>query len=243
VAGLSAPPIPPLRSTRGWREVPIEPVAEPMVRVAELGGRVLEEPAYHRMGLPGAAAACWLREGVAERLARVAAGLPRGMMLLVWDGWRALETQTALFTGYAAELTGAHPGWSRAAVEEAAARFVSPPSPAPACPSPHLTGGAVDLTLADADGRPLDLGTPFDAFVPEAAARALEDGRPPGIDPAAAAAARERRRTLFWAMHGQGFTAYEAEWWHYDHGDQFWGLAAGRPARYGPAPDPRRPPD
>ena len=38
-------------------------------------------------------------------------------------------------------------------------------------------------------------------------------------------------------MSAQGFTAYAEEWWHFDHGDQFWGLVTGRPARYaGPSP-------
>ena len=28
-------------------------------------------------------------------------------------------------------------------------------------------------------------------------------------------------------MSAQGFTAYLEEWWHFDYGDQFWGLATG----------------
>lgn len=39
-------------------------------------------------------------------------------------------------------------------------------------------------------------------------------------------------------MAAQGFTAYHEEWWHFDHGDQFWGLVMGRPAIYGPAAPP-----
>ena len=119
-----------------------------------------------------------------------------------------------------------------AALEEAAARYVTAPSRSLAAPPPHLTGGAVDLTLGDGDGSPLDLGTTFDAFTEEAGARALEDV--PGE-------ARGLRRLLFWAMAGQGFTAYHEEWWHYDHGDQFWGLATGRPAIYGAADPPGQP--
>jgi hypothetical protein len=33
-------------------------------------------------------------------------------------------------------------------------------------------------------------------------------------------------------MSAQGFTAYVEEWWHFDYGDQFWGLVTERPARY-----------
>ena len=222
-------PIPPLAPTAGWREVPIEPVDEPLVAVADIGACVRDDPRYHAAGLPGAQPAGLLREGVADALARAARALPDGLSLLVWDGYRSLETQAALYDGYLAELTMVHPDQPADALEEAAARYVTPPSRSPSAPPPHLTGGAVDLTLADGDGAPLDLGTDFDAFVPEAGARALEELTQP---------ARELRRLLFWTMSEQGFTAYAEEWWHFDLGDQFWGLVRGRPARYAGAEPP-----
>ena len=221
--------IPALSTTRGWRDVDIEPVDEPLVRVSEIGPRVWDDPRYHALGLPGALAEGWVREGVAERLAAVAAALGDAQGLVVWDAYRPIATQTALFDAYLDELTMIHPDWPAGALEEAAARYVTPPSRARTAPPPHLTGGAVDLTLADGEGRPLDLGTDFDAFVPEAGARALEEV--PG-------AARENRRRLFWAMSAQGFTAYHEEWWHFDYGDQFWGLATNRPAIYAAAVPP-----
>lgn len=201
---------------------------EPLVAVDQIGGRVRDDPQYARMGMAGALGRSLVREGVAERLERAAAGLPDGLGLVVWDGWRPLELQAAIHAAYLDELTMLHPDWPADALEDAAARYVTPPSRDPAAPPPHLTGGAVDLTLAGRDGRPLDLGTGFDAFVPAAGARALEDT--PG-------APRDLRRVLYWAMAGQGFTAYGEEWWHYDHGDQFWGRVVGAPARYaGAAP-------
>jgi D-alanyl-D-alanine dipeptidase len=221
--------IPGLAPTEGWRDVPIEPLDEPLVAVGAIGAGVVDDPRYHAEGLPGALPRGWVREGVAVRLAAAAAGLPDGLTLLVWDGYRPIATQTALYRTYLDELAMVHPDWPADALEEAAARYVTPPSRALAAPPPHLTGGAVDLTLADGDGRALDLGTEFDAFVPEAAARALEGTPGP---------ARDLRRVLFWAMAGQGFTAYHEEWWHFDHGDQFWGLAAGRPAIYAAADPP-----
>jgi len=223
-------PLPPLTPVDGWREVPIDEVDEGLIRVADLGGRVREDPRYHAMGLPGSLPGCWLRERVCERLVRAAAGLDDGHTLVVWDGYRTLETQTALYDGYLDELTLVHPDWPAEALEAAASRYVSVPSASPSAPSPHLTGGAVDVTLGDGDGRPLDLGTSFDAFVPEAGAVALEGA--PGQ-------ARERRRALFWAMAAAGFTIYPEEWWHFDLGDQFWGRIAGRPASYGPSEAPR----
>ncbi len=222
-------PLPALRIPGAWRVVPIHEVDEPLVAVTDIGGGVFDDPRYHAMGLPGARPRNAVREGVAERLARVATRLPDGMSLVVWDGWRAFETQRALYEGWMAELRAAHPEWSEDRLARQTARYVSVPSADPACPAPHITGGAVDLTLGDGEGAPLDLGTDFDAFVPEAGAAALEGV--PGD-------ARDHRRRLFWSMAAEGFTAYVEEWWHFDFGDQFWGSITGGPARYGPITPP-----
>ena len=53
--------IPLLVSTHGWRDVEIEPVDEPLVRVADIGPRVVDDPRYHRIGLPGALSEGWVR--------------------------------------------------------------------------------------------------------------------------------------------------------------------------------------
>ena len=218
-------PLPDLRAPGNWRVVPIEPVAEPLVEVSDIGGGVRDDPRYYAMGLPGARRRNLLREGVAERLELVARSLPDGVSLLIWDGWRAFETQRALYDGWRDDLRAAHPEWTQERLDRETARYVSVPSTDPTCPAPHVTGGAVDLTLADGDGRPLELGTAFDAFVPEAGAAALE---------AVPGDARANRRLLFWAMAAQGFTAYVEEWWHFDFGDQYWGSIGGTSARYGP---------
>jgi D-alanyl-D-alanine dipeptidase len=205
--------------------VPIEPVDEPLVRVVDIGRGVRDDPRYHLMGLPGARPEGLVREGVADRLLRVSRSLGDGVSLVVWDGWRSIDTQRALYDAWRADLARWNPEWSQERLDVETARYVSLPSVDPVCPAPHVTGGAVDVTLGDGDGRPLNLGTQFDAFVPEAAAAALEGV--PG-------AARDRRRRLFWAMAAAGFTAYVEEWWHFDFGDQFWGSITGSPARYGP---------
>lgn len=222
-------PLPALRPPGAWREVPIDPVDEPLVEVADMDRRVIDQPQYHAWGLPGARPRSLIREGVAERLERVARGLPDGMTLVIWDGWRSFETQRALHDDWKAQLAEQHPDWGGDRLALETARYVSVPSVDPRCPAPHVTGGAVDLTLADGDGVPLDLGTNFDAFVPEAGALALEGVPGP---------ARELRRLLFWSMIREGFTAYVEEWWHFDCGDQFWGSITGAPARYGPVTPP-----
>ena len=71
--------------------------------------------------------------------------------------------------------------------------------------SNHGRGLAVDVTLVGrASGRALDMGTPYDAFVP-----AAHTARATG--PVA-----RRRRALVAAMARRGFANYRREWWHFD---------------------------
>ncbi len=70
---------------------------------------------------------------------------------------------------------------------------------------PHCRGVAVDLTLVDADGNELDMGTGFDEFDP-----ASHHGNP-SISPEA-----ERNRLLLMGiMMTAGWDFYRNEWWHY----------------------------
>jgi D-alanyl-D-alanine dipeptidase len=222
-------PIPRLHSNHGWRDVAITPIDDPLVPVAGISPRIFDRAQYHAWGLPGSLSRSWVRAGVAQRLAQVAVDLPAGASLVVWDAYRPLEVQAALFHTYLDELMAVHSDMPADALEDAAARYVTPPSRSVVAPPPHLTGGAVDLTLGDADGTERDLGTVFDAFVPEADTRAFEDSN---------CETRDLRRLLYWSMRAKGFTNYSEEWWHFDFGDQFWGLVTDRPAIYGPAANP-----
>ena len=71
--------------------------------------------------------------------------------------------------------------------------------------SSHSRGSAVDLTLADAAGDPIDMGGGFDLFSPLSAhgAKSLTPEQ---------AANRELLRSI---MAKNGFNAYQNEWWHY----------------------------
>lgn len=81
---------------------------------------------------------------MAKRLAKSAALLPSRHILLVWDAFRPLTVQRALFDYYVDVLKSMY-SRDQAIVE--AQRFVSIPSDDPTRPPPHNTGGAVDLTI------------------------------------------------------------------------------------------------
>jgi D-alanyl-D-alanine dipeptidase len=72
--------------------------------------------------------------------------------------------------------------------------------------SNHSRGTAVDLTLVDADGRDLDMGTGFDEMSVES--EQFHKGLPMHV---------QRNRTLLLGvMLAAGFTYIPSEWWHYE---------------------------
>lgn len=71
--------------------------------------------------------------------------------------------------------------------------------------SGHSRGMTVDLTLADRDGTPLDMGGEFDWFS-EISSHGYEDLTP---------AQKANRQLLRESMESAGFEAYSEEWWHY----------------------------
>ncbi|MER7458215.1 M15 family metallopeptidase [Micromonospora sp. NPDC126480] len=165
-----------------------------------------------------------VRRGVAERLLAAQRALPAGLRLLVIEGYRPYQAQLDIFLGYRDELRSRYPEWSAERLHRETTKFVSPVEVAP-----HSTGGAVDLTLCDADGTELDLGTAVDA-TPEASANACFTAARH-----IPAAARRNRRLLAGALRGAGLVNYPTEWWHWSYGDRYWALLTGAThTRYGP---------
>jgi zinc D-Ala-D-Ala dipeptidase len=77
----------------------------------------------------------------------------------------------------------------------------------------HNYGAAVDLTIADSTGTPLDMGTPYDFFGPAAhpakEAQLLADGK-------LSAQQVANRQLLRAAMRSGGFFGITTEWWHFN---------------------------
>ncbi|MEU6140348.1 M15 family metallopeptidase [Streptomyces sp. NPDC047081] len=165
-----------------------------------------------------------LRRGVLERLLTAQSLLPDGLRLLFVEGYRPPALQRLYFERYADELRAAHPDWPADRIRTAASRYVSPPEIAP-----HSAGAAVDLTLADAGGRELDLGTAMNAS-PEQSDGACYTGAGN-----ISGEARANRAVLGEALGSAGLVNYPTEWWHWSYGDRYWALMTGAPAAlYGP---------
>lgn len=87
----------------------------------------------------------------------------------------------------------------------------------PARGSIHSYGMALDLTLVDADGVELDMGTGFDDMT-ELSHPALEEGFVLAGELSEQQLAN--RRLLREAMLQAGFLGINTEWWHFDCGDR-----------------------
>lgn len=165
-----------------------------------------------------------LRSAVVDRLLHAQRTLPDGLRLLIVEGYRPPDQQAAIFAGYHAELHRRHPAWTPRRLHTETSKFVSPVEVAP-----HLTGGAVDLTLCTANGVELDMGTAVDDTPDDSHNACYTAAR--GIP----AEARRNRRILCAALGRAGLVNYPTEWWHWSYGDRYWALMTGAPAsRYGP---------
>lgn len=228
-AFLSPIPAPP---PEDWDRVP-PPIecGEPLVDPTRLSPKITYGAAYLQQGLPGAAETCLVRREVARRLVEAANRLPEGCTIHIFDSLRSLTVQKALYDQFYTVAAKEHPNATPAELEAIIDEFVAIPVKRLDRPSPHATGGAVDLTLCK-DGQPLDMGTGFDDFSPLANTDALEKDCPPGLENA-----RKNRRILYHLMTSVGLVNYASEWWHFAYGERQWAVRTGATPIYGFCPE------
>jgi zinc D-Ala-D-Ala dipeptidase len=166
-----------------------------------------------------------VRAGLATRLLRAAEALPRGVHLLIIEGYRPPALQRRYFDDYLRSLRATAPDSDEERLRMLTSRYVSPPEIAP-----HSAGAAIDLTLCADDGTELDFGTAVNAN-PEQSAGACYTHHP-----SVGGQARHNRATLAEALHAAGLVNYPTEWWHWSYGDRYWAMETGAPsAVYGAA--------
>jgi zinc D-Ala-D-Ala dipeptidase len=143
----------------------------------------------------------WLhRDGAAalERAVAALAATAPALSLLVLDAVRPQRVQERMWQ--ALEGTGL-------------TEYLAPPERG----SIHSFGMAVDVTLADRDGRELDMGTPFDDLSekshPVLEDRFLARGELTRLQV-------DNRRLLRAVMSEAGWQGITREWWHFDAGDR-----------------------
>jgi D-alanyl-D-alanine dipeptidase len=218
-------------SVTSLRRVPITENNEPLVDFLEQCPDLLFDQPHFRY-----TRATFARASVAEKICRADTILrTQGFRLAIVEAWRPPHIQRRMYLTAWLWWKERHPEWGDSQMKRIVNRFTAPVDN-PRVPPPHSTGGAVDLTIADAEGVLQDLSSPYEAFDPKSF---------PFAAPGLSHAARENRNRLAEALVTVGLTNYPSEFWHWSYGDQGWAYRGGHAsALYGPttpagyAPDP-----
>ena len=129
-----------------------------------------------------------VREGVKQLLIRASEELPKGYKLVVWEIYTQKALQESLRNIKLDDIT----------------------------PYSHMTSGAVDVSLTDANGQLLDMGTDLNHGSPENKSTTyleeLEASRVSLTDEQKRI--RDNRRILFHAMSKAGFINNPLAWFH-----------------------------
>lgn len=129
---------------------------------------------------------CYLRKSTAEALVKAnKAFIQLGYRIKLFDCYRPLSVQKKMWK----ILPGTH--------------YVANPAKG----SKHNRGAAVDLTLVDAQGKELNMGTPFDFFGKEAHHTYTEHTKE----------VLENRKLLKETLNKYNFKSIYSEWWHYEY--------------------------
>ncbi len=155
-----------------------------------------------------------LRRTVAEKLKAAADSLPFGYSLIIRDAFRSEKMIWDLFSHYLQRLGDREPELSARERELRVRTLLAMPDDL--VPPGHMTGGAVDVNLGDADGCRLDLEVPADQIPRKLQAPTFCSGLPDQLV--------RRRQLLYRSLTNQGFYNYFREYWHYSYGDAYWAV-------------------
>ena len=225
-------PIPPTHAINGWQSAPIVENNEPLIDVTSFApDKIVSNSKYYERQIPGSMSICYVRKTVGQLLAQASRQLPEGWKFVIFDAWRPIEVQEFLYNEFIVNLRKLHPNWTSQEIINYAQIYVSLANDTQDSPSPHLTGGAIDLSIIDKDGNFLDMGTEYDEMTEKARTNYFENTSDES-DHVIECKQRDNRRLLYNLLTKQGLTNYPEEWWHFDYGNQFWAILTGSQATY-----------
>jgi zinc D-Ala-D-Ala dipeptidase len=147
--------------------------------------------------------------------------LQPGWRLQIFDAYRPVSVQQYMVDYTFAEVLQAEKlnptslsDQQQDAIWQKVYKIWAVPNHNPQTPPPHSTGAAVDLTLVDATGKVIDMGSAIDELSPRSGADYYANQ--------AELPYHNSRQLLRDVMCGVGFRRHLEEWWHFSLGDQMW---------------------
>ena len=213
--------------SKPYQNIPIAECNEPLVAIADGITKIAPHP-YIALGAPyGDRSPFWVRQGILERLQKSQAylhNLRPDWKIAIFDAYRPIPVQQFM-VDYSFWQLAATKGLEINALSEdqqnllmaEVIKFWAIPSADPQTPPPHSTGAAIDVTLFDAQGQEINMGSPIDEISDRSLPNYFADFR----DSQAGAFDRDRQLLNTVMVYG-GFQRHPHEWWHFSYGDQLW---------------------
>ncbi|NEO52470.1 MAG: D-alanyl-D-alanine dipeptidase [Okeania sp. SIO3B5] len=216
-----------------YQKIKIKECHEPLIPIPlEKFGTESPHP-YQKLGAPyhlsPANSPYFLRQKVLDSLMAAQTKLQQkypSWHIQIFDAYRPIAVQqfmvdyTFVETVKAEGLTLDSPELTEAKrqeILELVYQFWAAPSLNPATPPPHSTGAAVDVTLVDANGKTVDMGSPIDELSPRSYPNHFLESKNED-----AQKYHQHRQLLAEVMLSVGFQQHQDEWWHFSLGDQMW---------------------
>lgn len=201
---------------------------QPLLDITDINPRITYDKSYYKLGYKHSLKHCYVREGVYTMLLSSLSKLDDSYSFLVYDAFRTVPAQQSLYDHCKSILILQHPNLTMSQISDMVDQFVASPTIDLVSPSPHMTGGAIDLVLCK-DGIPLNMGTHFDEFSPKSYTAYYEEHCVTDDE----IAFRDNRRLLYNLMISSGFHNYSHEWWHFAYGERLWSKKTGIAPIYG----------
>jgi len=154
-----------------------------------------------------------LRKTVVEKLKEAAKKLPDGIKFKIYSAYRSLDLQKQIWHVRLEKNRQKFPLMNEQELETLTRCQIANPQKGF---GGHQTGGAVDLTLCQANGSELDMGAKINEHT----------NLTPTHNKFLTVEQQKNRQLLKQILEQQGFKNYPAEWWHFSYGDRLWAAYA-----------------
>lgn len=156
----------------------------------------------------------YLREGVVNRLKYIQKNLPEGYHLWLANTTRTLKIVMELYDMYIERFQKEELGLSKKQVDLKVRNILAMPDDK--IPPGHMTGGVLDVLLADDAGKRFAMKVDKKKIPNEVQSFTFYPNLPKEI--------KKNRKILYDAMTSAGFNNYFREFWHYSYGDAYWAV-------------------
>jgi len=161
----------------------------------------------------------YCREEVADKIKAAQKLLPAGIYFKIYFAYRSVEQQINFFNKRFAEIKKEYPDLPLAE-QERLTRLKAADARGGGY-GPHQTGGALDLTLCDANSVEIDMGGRYDLF--DHLTRTYPYRKILFLRIPMLTGRQYKNRNILWnALTSVGFQNYPLEWWHWAYGDRAW---------------------